>query len=85
MKAMSNALTEEKIKAASDTIDAFLDSLSAADEKKQRRALSKYIGFLFDAQAKISLSTVEMILAEMNLIKKNMTTAGQDDGQKVQD
>lgn len=50
MKAMSNALTEEKIKAASDTIDAFLDSLSTADEKKQRRALSKYIEFLFDAQ-----------------------------------
>lgn len=50
MKVMSNALTEEKIKAASDTVDAFLDSLSAADEKKQRRALSKYIEFLFDAQ-----------------------------------
>lgn len=47
---MSNALTEEKIKAASDAVDAFLASLSAADEKKQRRALSKYIEFLFDAQ-----------------------------------
>ena len=30
---MSDVLTEEKIKAASDTIDAFLDSLSSADEK----------------------------------------------------
>ena len=50
---MSNLLTEEKIKAASDTIDAFLGSLSAADEKKQRRALSKYIEFLFDAQMQI--------------------------------
>lgn len=47
---MSNLLTEEKIRAASDTVDAFLDSLPAADEKKQRRALSKYIEFLFDAQ-----------------------------------
>lgn len=55
MKAMSNALTEEKIKAASDTVDAFLDSLSAADEKKQRRALSKYIEFLFDAQMQIMM------------------------------
>lgn len=50
MKAMSNALTEEKIKAASDTIDAFLASLSSTDKRKQQKALSKYIEFLFDAQ-----------------------------------
>ena len=47
---MCKQLSEEKIRAASDTIDAFLDSLPAADEKKQRGALSKYIEFLFDAQ-----------------------------------
>lgn len=34
---------------------------------------------------KISLSTVEMILDEMNLIEKEMTTVRDDDGQKVQD
>lgn len=50
---MCKQLSEEKIRAASDTIDAFLDSLPAADEKKQRRALSKYIEFLFDAQMQI--------------------------------
>lgn len=49
---MSNVLNEEKIKAASDTIDAFLDSLSSADKRKQQKALSKYIGFLFNAQLK---------------------------------
>ena len=49
---MSNLLTEEKIRAASDTIDAFLDSLSSADKRKQQKALLKYIGFLFNAQLK---------------------------------
>lgn len=49
---MSNLLTEEKIKAASDTIDAFLNSLSSADKRKQQKALSKYISFLFNAQLK---------------------------------
>lgn len=50
---MCRQLSEEKIRAASDTIDAFLDSLPAADEKKQQKALSKYIEFLFDAQMQI--------------------------------
>lgn len=49
---MSDVLTEEKIKAASDTVDAFLASLSSADKRKQQKALSKYIGFLFNAQLK---------------------------------
>ena len=49
---MSKQLTEEKIKAASDTIDAFLNSLSSADKRKQQKALSKYISFLFNAQLK---------------------------------
>lgn len=53
MKAMSNLLTEEKIMAASDTVDAFLASLSSADKRKQQKALSKYIEFLFDAQLQI--------------------------------
>lgn len=53
MKSMSNALTEEKIKAASDTVDAFLAFLSSADKRKQQKALSKYIEFLFDAQLQI--------------------------------
>lgn len=47
---MSDVLTEEKIKAASDTVDTFLNSLSSADKRKQQKALSKYIEFLFDAQ-----------------------------------
>lgn len=47
---MSKQLTEEKIKAASDAVDAFLASLSSADKRKQQKALSKYIEFLFDAQ-----------------------------------
>lgn len=50
---MSKQLTEEKIKAASDTVDAFLASLSSADKRKQQKALSKYIEFLFDAQLQI--------------------------------
>lgn len=50
---MCKQLSKKKIRAASDTIDAFLDSLPAADEKKQQKALSKYIEFLFDAQLQI--------------------------------
>ena len=50
---MSNVLNEEKIRAASDTIDAFLDSLSSADKRKQQKALSKYIEFLFNSQLQI--------------------------------
>lgn len=53
MKAMSNALTEEKIKAASDTIDAFLDSLSTDDKGNQEKALSKFIRFLIDERIRI--------------------------------
>lgn len=50
---MCKQLSEEKIRAASDTIDAFLDSLSSADKRKQQKVLSKYIEFLFDAQMQI--------------------------------
>lgn len=36
-------------------------------------------------RVKINLSTVEMILDEMNLIEKEMITVGQDDDQQAQD
>lgn len=49
----------------------FINSLIADDASKRR--------------VKINLSTVEMILAEMNLIEKEMTTAGQGDDQQAQD
>lgn len=47
---MSKQLTEEDIRTACYAIDAFMDSLSSADKRKQQEALSKYIDFLFDAQ-----------------------------------
>lgn len=46
-------ITEEKIRAASDTIDAFLDSLSTEDKGNQEKALSKYIRFLIDERIRI--------------------------------
>ena len=49
----------------------FINSLIADDASKRR--------------VKINLSTVEMILAEMNLIEKEMTTVRDDDGQSAQD
>lgn len=49
----------------------FINSLIADDASKRR--------------VKINLSTVNVILAEMRLIEKEMTTAGQDDGQMTQD
>lgn len=49
---MSKQLTEEDIRTACYAIDAFMDSLSSADKRKQQEALSKYIGFLFNAQLK---------------------------------
>lgn len=55
---MSKQLTEEKIKAASVTIDVFLDSLSSAEKRKQQKALSKYIEFLFDAQLQTVIGEV---------------------------
>lgn len=61
-------------------------------KKMLNRALN-YINFITspivdDAskrRVKINLSTVNVILDEMNLIEKEMTTVSQDDGQKVQD
>lgn len=50
---MSKQLTEEQIQAASDTIDVFLDALSDADKKKQQKALSKYVEFLFDSMVEL--------------------------------
>lgn len=50
---MSNVLSTEKIRIARDTIDTFLDSLSCADNRKQKKALSKYIEFLLDVQVKL--------------------------------
>ena len=61
-------------------------------EKLLDRSLS-YVYFIQspinDAASKrrvrINLSTVDMVLDEMKLIEKEMTTAGEDDGQSAQD
>lgn len=52
-EADEHVITEEKIRAASDTIDAFLDSLSTEDKGNQEKALSKYIRFLIDERIRM--------------------------------
>ena len=50
---MTKQLTKEKILAAGDTIEAFLETLSDEDSKKQRKALSKYCQFLSDSMLEL--------------------------------